>query len=65
MELLYFGIWFLAFWIVYFQQQRRNRAIKRARRDRECLCVQRIVVMQQEKHRIRQTAEVNNLHSII
>ena len=54
MELLYFGIWFLAFWIVYFQQQQRNRAIKRARRDRECLRIRRLVVMRQEKRRIRQ-----------
>ena len=29
MELLYLGISFLFFWIVYFEQQKRNRAIQR------------------------------------
>ena len=53
MELLYFGICFLFFWIVYFEQQRRNRAINRAKRDRSCLLARRNVGMQQEARRLQ------------
>ena len=37
MELLYFSISFLFLWIVYLEQQRRNRAIQRASRYRAYL----------------------------
>jgi len=53
MELLHFGICFLFFWIVYFEQQRRNQAIQRASRDRAYLQARCVIRMQQEERRVQ------------
>ena len=53
MELLYLGISFLFFWIVYFEQQRRNRAIQRASRYRAHVQRRQVSRIQQEDQQIQ------------
>ena len=64
MELIHFGIGFLFFWVVYFEQQRRNQAINQAWHDSVFTSITYCLNATRSLSFTMNTVEVNTVHSI-